>query len=174
MKRKVAGISLLFCLLAPILITYFFLQFQKKQVKREVKWEMIAGLDKEELVLLKLTEAETQSELRWENSKEFEYKDEMYDIVDMKVKGDTIYYWCWWDHKETKLNNQLDGLLAKVLGNNPHRQETENQLTDFFKKLFCENHADKLAVITIHKIKHINYSVEFPTIYHSPPDPPPR
>lgn len=174
MKRKVTGILLIFCLVAPIVATFTFLHYQKRQVKREVKWKMIAGIDKNELVLLKFTDEETQTELRWEHSKEFEYKGQMYDIVEKSIQGDTIYYWCWWDHEETKLNKQLDGLLAKVLGNNPQRQEKKSQLADFFKKLFHEKQETQTAIITTQTIKHFYYSEDFASLFHAPPVPPPR
>ncbi|MDZ7846951.1 MAG: hypothetical protein U5L96_09340 [Owenweeksia sp.] len=173
MKRKVLGILLLFCLVAPVVATFTFLRYQKSQVRREVKWKMIAGLDKEELVLLKFTEEESQTELRWEHSKEFEYKGQMYDIVEKSIQGDTIYYWCWWDHEETKLNKQLDGLLANVLGNNPQRQEKKSQLADFFKKLFHESKKTHLTEISNHRINCFFYSEDFTSIYHAPPVPHP-
>lgn len=174
MKRGITGILLLFCLATPIVITFTFLHYHKKQVRKEVKHRIIAGIDKVELVLLKFTEAKTKSELRWEHSKEFEYKGEMYDVVERKIEGDTIYYWCWRDHEETKLNKQLDGLLAKVLGNNPQREEKKSQLADFFKKLFHENPANQLEVSPKYKIKRFYYSEDFASIYHAPPVPPPR
>ncbi len=143
-------------------------------MKREVKWKMIAGLDKEELVLLKFTAKESKTELRWEHSREFEYKGQMYDIVEKSIQGGTIFYWCWWDHEETKLNKQLDGLLANVLGNNPQRQEKKSQLADFFKKLFHENQKTHLAEIFKQRIDCFFYSEVFTSIYHAPPVPPPR
>lgn len=164
----------MFCLIAPVVATFTFLQYQKKQVKREVKWKMIVGIDKDELVFLKFTNEEIQTELRWEHSKEFEYNGQMYDIVEKSIQVDTIYYWCWWDHEETKLNKQLDGLLAKVLGNNPQRQEKKSQLADFFKKLFHENQKTHLAKVSKHRIDHFFYSEDFASIYHAPPFPPPR
>ncbi|MFH1049421.1 MAG: hypothetical protein V1779_00660 [bacterium] len=53
-----------------------------------MKWNMIAGLDKDELVLLKFTEEELVLKLRWEHSKEFEYHYQMNDIVDQAIQGD--------------------------------------------------------------------------------------
>lgn len=174
MKRKVAGISLLICLLSPIATTYLFFQFQKQQVKKEVKWQMIAGIDKDELVLLKFSKAQSLSELKWEHSKEFEYNGEMYDVVKKKIIGDSISYWCWWDHKETKLNKQLDTLLAKALDNNPQRNEKQNQLVYFFKNLFYENHTYELQIAPKLDIRQFYYSEIFTSRYYSPTAPPPR
>ncbi|WP_452230171.1 MULTISPECIES: hypothetical protein [unclassified Lacinutrix] len=174
MKGKITGILLLFCLITPVVSTFTFLHFQKRRVRREVKGKMITGINKNELVLLKFTEAETQTEIRWEHSKEFEFKGQMYDIVEKHVEGDNTYYWCWWDHEETKLNKQLDRLLTNVLGNIQKRQEKKNQLTDFFKKLFHENQENHLAITSKQEKKHFSYTEGFSTFYHAPPIPPPR
>ena len=175
MKRKVVSLLLLFCLVAPVVATFTFLQYQKMQVKREVKWKMITGIDKNELVLLKFTNEETQTELRWEHSKEFEYKGQMYDIVETSIQEGTIYYWCWLDDEETKLNKQLEELVYNVLGNKPQRQEKKNQLAEFFKKLFHENQKPQTATTIIKpRIKYFFCSEYFTSIYHKPPLPPPR
>ncbi|MCC6720869.1 MAG: hypothetical protein IT243_01600 [Bacteroidia bacterium] len=105
---------------------------------------MIEGISKSELVLLKFTLPQTQSSLNWEHSKEFEYNGQMYDVVEKKFKGDTIYYWCWADNKETKLNKQLDKLLLHALGCNTNNKENQKRLSNFYKSLFFE----KFSIIT--------------------------
>lgn len=49
-----------------------------------------------------------------ETFEEFEFNNQMYDIVDKVISKDSVQYWCWWDFKETKLNKQLDELLVGV------------------------------------------------------------
>lgn len=122
------------------------MQYQKKEVKSEVKWKMIAGIDREELILLKFTEKEKDSLLNWKHSKEFEYQDNMFDVVETETVGDTTYYWVWWDHKETELNKQLDELIVQVLGNNPQKQEKQDQLIEFYKKLYCDNFENTISL----------------------------
>lgn len=98
---------------------------------------MIDGMNKEELVLIKVTKAESESKLRWEHSKEFEYKSQMYDLVSSETKGDSIFYWCWWDHQETKLNKQLAELVTKALNGDPQRREKKERMHAYFKSLYC-------------------------------------
>lgn len=174
MKKRIASISLLICLLSPVAATYVFFQFQKYQIKKEAKQQMIAGIDKEELILLKFNKTEIQQELKWEHSKEFEYNGEMYDVVEKHIEGDSIYYWCWWDHKETKLNKQLDVLVSKALDNEPQRQKKQNQLTDFFKNLFFESFTYELQTMPKLSSREFNYAEHFTSKYYSPPAPPPR
>lgn len=136
-KNTCIALSLLCCLFLPATITYLGLTYQKKQIKREVKHKIIAQIDKTELTLLKFTEQQKQTDLRWEHSKEFEYQGEMYDIVTTEYHQDTTYYWCWPDHEETKLNKQLAQLTALALAHNTRHQESQAQFFKFFKSLFC-------------------------------------
>lgn len=156
--------------------SYIVLRYQKKQVRREVKWKMIAGVDKDELVLFKFTDAEKENDLQWEHSKEFEYKGEMYDIVDSHIEGDTTFYWCWWDYEETKLNKQLDGLLAFAYKKDT-RTNNKNQkiLQAFYKSLYYSNSkipvdfsGDQLNLICPRQLGF------FKSHSHSPPVPPPE
>lgn len=174
MKQKIAGIFLLICVVVPVTTTYLFLQFQKKQVKREVKWKMIAGIEKEALVLLKFTASEVESQVKWEHSKEFEFKGEMFDVVEKRIKGDTIYYWCWSDREETKLNRQLDELVSCALGLCPERQEIQKQTIDFYKQLFHELHQDQFADNVVMKSDEFNCIDDLKQVYLTPSLPPPR
>lgn len=115
------------------------LQHHKHEVRRKIKWQVVNGIDKTELTLLKFTNAETQTQLRWEHSKEFEYNDQMYDIVKTEKCGDTTYYWCFWDNKETLLNKQIDSMLALMLGGDAQQKNQQNQLDHFYKSLFFES-----------------------------------
>lgn len=136
---------------------------------------MIAGIEKEELVLLKFTEEEKQSLLKWKHAKEFEFDGEMYDIVEFEVKNDTCYYWCWYDHAETKLNKQLDELLTFTMRDNLKHQESKNRLNVFFKSLYFAEHIDKknfsLLAITNGLYSHTSL---YQSVYYSPPNPPPK
>ncbi len=136
---------------------------------------MIAGIDREELVLLKFTEEEKQTQLNWKHSKEFEYRGQMYDIVETSIIGDTIYYLVWWDHEETKLNRQLDELVHFALRNSPKNQENQKRLQEFFNTLyFIENKIKESVAFTEAKNKcHFGQKTYY-SISHSPPVPPPE
>jgi hypothetical protein len=135
MRAKFISILLFFSLTAPVVITFSILKVQQKQIKREVKWKMIAGLNDEELVLHKFSKKD-KTKLKWKHSKEFEYKTQMFDVVKTIHKGDSTYYWCWWDHAETKLNKRLAGLFVNALGNDTDNQENKLCLDAFYKSLY--------------------------------------
>lgn len=96
---------------------------------------MIEGLQDEELVHLVFDQNEIL-ELRWEHSREFEYRGEMYDVVRSEnVKG-VVHYWCWHDHEETSLNKRLTESVQLAWGKNPRRDHQQDRLSWFFKSLY--------------------------------------
>lgn len=136
---------------------------------------MIEGLNREDLVLLKFTESETRSVLIWKHSKEFEFRGQMYDIVEAEHRGDSVYYWCWWDHEETRLNKQLNELVAHAMGKNQASKENSRRIIDFLKILYYKESSSFL--IATHELICKDLWASQP-IYHSigksPPAPPPK
>lgn len=125
-------------MILPFAGTFLVHKIQKKQIKRTIKRKIIAGINKSELVLLKFTEKEKQTQILWEHSKEFEYQGQMYDITDFQTVGDTTYYWCWWDYEETNLNKQLNKKLSESLDGNPQNQKRQVKLYNFLNSLFWD------------------------------------
>lgn len=134
--KKFIGIFLLLCLIIPFTGTVSWLNYQKKKVRKQIKHNIIAGIDKDELVQLTFTIEETITKLNWKHSKEFEYNTQMYDIVEADTLGNTVIYLCWWDHQETKLNKELNKLLGIFLGNDNQNKETKTRFANFYKSLF--------------------------------------
>ena len=155
------------------MVTFAFLHYQKKQVKRTIKHEIIAGIDKDELVLLKIPTAESETLLEWEHAKEFEYQHEMYDVVSLERKGDTTYYWCWWDNEETQLNKRLDALLTGNLSHDKQHQQQKDRLLSFFKTLYH----NQAQVVSFGASDEATLGITTPQHYTSPfftpPAPPP-
>ena len=84
-----------------------------KKVKKSVKKTITEHIDKNLLVRLSFNKDEI-TKLKWEHSKEFEHKSEMYDIVHKEIKSDSIIYWCWLDNEETQLEKSLNILIANT------------------------------------------------------------
>ncbi len=130
------GILLLFSLLAPFAASFALLQYEREQVRESVKRNLISGLKREELRLLQFTREEAERELRWEHAGEFEYQGQWYDVAERSEKGDTLYFWCWWDHEETLISQQLSRLVARALGQDPQQRENAHRLSAFLFSLF--------------------------------------
>jgi hypothetical protein len=123
--------------MAPAAVTYIWLQHRKAVVRKEVKWKMIAGIDKSQLVFFTFSQKESQTKLKWKHSKEFEFNGEMYDVVKKITSTDSIQYWCWWDHEETKLSKQLSKLLVGAFQSDVPSKDKKQQIVSFYKSLFC-------------------------------------
>lgn len=136
--KKIIGILLLMSIMFILPLSYTGIYIYKKKIKREIKWRMIAGLERSELVELKFANAQLDSELRWEHSKEFEYCGQMYDVASKIVIGDTTTFYCWWDHEETALNKKLKSLVQLAMGQRQPDQNTnqQTQLRLFMSTLF--------------------------------------
>ena len=137
--KKLLPLFLLLCLATPFWLTYSFLKAEKHQLKRSIKHQIIDGIDKSELVLLRFSKKETKEKLDWEHSKEFEYQGEMYDVVNKIETTDSVAYWCWWDYEETQLNRQLAGLLLTTWQENKTQQHQNDLLIQYTKNWLSEN-----------------------------------
>ncbi len=138
MQNKWSSILLLFTLLTPVVGTLSWLQYNTYRVKKAVKRAIINGMDQDELTLIKIT-PESRHLLRWEHSREFEYRSQMYDIVSVEKHGDTTFYWCWWDREETYLNQKITEVLDYVLNTTQERNQHKQHLLDFYKSLICQH-----------------------------------
>jgi len=97
---------------------------------------IIAGMEKEDLVVLKFSLKEAEDDLTWKHSKEFRYMDSMYDIVDTEINGDSVIYWCWPDQKENELNLKIEKLVSNALGQNPQARENHTRYFNFLNSLY--------------------------------------
>ena len=96
---------------------------------------MIAGIEQKELVYFEFSTQEIKTKLRWEHSKEFEYQNQMYDVVEKKIVNGKTQLWCWLDSEETILNQKLQKLLTSVFSHDTKSKDKENQVF-LFTKLF--------------------------------------
>lgn len=161
-------------MVAPLTTTYIWIKNQKATVRRELKWKIIKGFEKEDLTLLKFTESEEQEQLEWEHSEEFEYNNEMYDIIEKEINGDTTYYWCWRDNKETQLNKQLDELLVNGLVTDNHNNDTQKRLSNIFKSLYYYETRVTPSTLMQSALENSHYSFSNNSFLSSPPVPPPE
>lgn len=134
----------------------------------------MTSVNQDELVMLRFTEEESKNKLRWKHAREFEFNKQMYDIVSKEIKGDTTYYWCWLDHAETRLNKQLDDLVAGILGKNPQNRERQKNLLEYLKKLYCVSYSATFSKLTSTLITSYDKVDKCSVFYHVPPVPPPR
>lgn len=165
---------LLVSLIAPVLTGLTVLHFQRKALRKDVKHRILEGIPKSELTLVKISPE--NKNIRWKHSKEFEYNGEMYDVVRTEKHGDSTFYYCWWDNKETHLNQKLNETLLMELGKNASRNTTKNTLIDYFKSLFfIEELGNSPMYIAANGTNWVNYlEVDLPINLGNPAVPPPE
>lgn len=169
------GIFLLFCLVSPILVSYSWYILEKREVRKEIKRRIISGMGRENLVLLTFTADQAGKSLRWEHAGEFEYKNQMYDVVEKETVGDTTFYWCFCDTRETTLNNQIKELASKSQGHNPQNRDNQKRLLTFLQTIFLPNYFswdpdDSRRDRQVFQTNHFLYA----SVFVEPLVPPPR
>ena len=142
--------------------------------KIEVQSKISNGISSSETVILKFSLTESTTLLKWEHSKEFEYHNQMFDVVEAIVVGDSVVYLCYPDTKETRIKNQISDITNSLIGNNQKQTEKEKMLDRFFKNLFFK---DILNYTYFEKWTQ-SYpldGIEKPVLFcTSPPKPPPK
>lgn len=175
MKRQIFSIALLIALTAPVIGTYCWLQYQKVVVKREVKWRLIEGMDKEDLVLLRFSKDQTQNRLGWKHPGEFQYNGEMYDVVERLETVDSVFYWCWWDRHETRLNGQIAELASRAMQQDNQVRKNHDRLFNFYKSLYFGKYGVDMCPFFEKDIKNNNeWDDRYDPVSCPPPTPPPE
>jgi hypothetical protein len=103
--RELTSILLLICLGLTILGYHLVFNFQLAAVKSEIKELLKTQKDNNNVVQITLSDHENK-QVYWENENEFRYNNEMYDVIEKKVKGNDIIIRCIPDKKETALLNE--------------------------------------------------------------------
>jgi hypothetical protein len=175
LKQRIFGIILLITLLTPVFFSAAWLHYKKKAVKREIKWRIIAGLERDELICLRFSLHDAEALLRWEHPGEFEYRGEMYDVVEQISTTDSVVFWCWWDHAETRLNRQLKNLVDYALGKDAQKQENGKRFYMFLSSLYLSSTSD-FDVISqpVFQIRFSELGFCLCAFNIQPPSPPPR
>ena len=171
--KIIISILLILSLAVPFGGSFILLQFQKQLIKKEIKNRIISGIDRNDLVILKFTKTESESKLKWKESKEFEYNGEMYDVVESEFSGDTITYWCWWDREETRLNRQLNDLADRAAEQNTWNEENLRRITTFLQSLYSPSRFDFDAFANFRFAPRPTLNYFYSSICIPPPIPPP-
>lgn len=139
MTRSLASISLLCFLLLQSAGSLVVFKLQQFRIRHEIKQQIKAGVPEEEFVLLKIPrtlEQNPNATFQRIHSREFRYEGKMYDIARSEAHGDTTWYYCIADVKETQLFANLDALIERDMNHNPRRQEESKNLQRLINTLF--------------------------------------
>lgn len=157
------------------MLPFAYLKMERKAIRKAIKHKIIEGIDKEELVLLVFHKEEVNQKVKWKHSKEFQYKAEMYDIVETEFINDSVYYWVWWDKEETALNKKVASLVRQNFAQNPYQNNKNEVITHFFKTLYFSSPTVLINPKLTLQLSHLtHYLADFSFGQQSPPTPPPQ
>lgn len=176
--RILLAISLLLLLLFQTASYLLVFKIQQYQIRKEIKQQIKAGVPEEALVLLKIplsleTSAHNEHFQRI-HDREFRYRGEMYDIVRQEQHGDTTWYYCLWDEKESELFAQLDKQVAQQMNQNPEQKKQHELLDRLLHALYLTDSKYYLFSIFTHTVHSMAcYSFMLKSWSEAPPTPPP-
>jgi len=132
--KKIIGILLIGVMLINT-TSVVFLQNQKSWIKREIKHRILKGIDKKDLVLLNF-DSSSKNSIKWDGKDEFEFKGQKYDVVDTEIHQNSISYWCYADHKESKLDRKINKLLSFAVEHHQRHRESSKRMIKFYKSFY--------------------------------------
>ena len=160
---------MLFAFIFPFFGTYALLHHHVRVVRREVKRRASNGLDKDDLIHFEFTHTEADTTLLWQNGDEFEYNGRMYDVVSKEEINGKLHLWCWDDHKESQLKEQLHDIVKRVLGHSPPQTRSQLHFFRFFCSLYYSG--DSETSLNVFASIHNSFAYKAGQFYYSSPPP---
>ncbi len=103
--RKILILAVLLLFLYNTTGYYLLFELRKSQIRKEIRAQM--KKKPTEIVTLRIANPEQDPEFKRIHSREFRYRNEMYDILHQKKEGGVTVFFCIHDKKETRLFNSL-------------------------------------------------------------------
>lgn len=138
---------------------------QVSAARHEIKQLIKAGVPEEDQVLLKIPMALEQtpnSTFVRKHEREFRYKGEMYDILRQEIHGDTIWYTCIHDVKESGLFKDLDKRVNAFLSSNPAQKEQMQFSLQFFHQQYVQGVFVELS--PVFQFQNLRFEVITPAV----------
>lgn len=112
------------------------MQYQKQNIKRQTKLKLMKGLSENELCSFSFSLNFAENGLNFVNEHEFIINNEMYDIVETRVFGDSVQYTCYHDVKESELKRTLAGIVSQITSSSPENTKQSLKLQYFSNNLY--------------------------------------
>jgi hypothetical protein len=131
---RIGALFTAFALLLPVILLFGMMHLEQRQLSRHIKRELLGGKQLPGMLWLRFSR-EQQKTLRWEHATEFEHNHTMYDVADSLVTPDSAFYFCYPDHRETRLKYQISALAQHLMADNPQKSEGQTHLLRFIRHL---------------------------------------
>ncbi len=169
---------LILSLLLPTTMIWSYFSVRKHIASSKVEARRNDGFQENELKTLTFAHKTIKTDLKWEHSKEFEYRGEMYDIVSSSETKDSITYVCYWDKEETKIKKQINNLAFENIKKSTNHQDEEKKVLEYLKQIYYLENTDptlcNLISIKYLKSNHSSFEGDIAKIFYSVPFPPPE
>jgi hypothetical protein len=146
--RRAISISLLLSMLLQAAGYFFVFKILQHEIRQEIEQQIKAGVPETELVLLKIFEAKPHLAFQRVEEHEFRYDGKMYDIVRQEAHGDTTWYYCLADEKETQLFANLDEVVKQDMTGNPQHWKQIDELLRLLGALYCSHKTEGLFIFS--------------------------
>jgi hypothetical protein len=156
---------------------FFVFKILQHEIRREIKQQIKAGVPEAELVLLKIPrnlEEKNNPIFQRIHEREFRYGGDMYDIVRQETNGDTTWYYCLADEKETLLFANLDELVKQDMAGNPQHRKQIDELLRLFGALYFSHKIDDLFIFSNQQKAATFFFFSLKTWDFPPSTPPPE
>jgi hypothetical protein len=113
--NKIIPFLLAIVLLWQGLGSFVYFQFERRNIRKEIKTRLKAGVPKEDLVEFRFSSLEFK-QLEWRKSNEFVWESHFYDIIEKQNKShDSVALKCISDKQEDKLFASLGMMVSSGL-----------------------------------------------------------
>ncbi len=173
---RVFAILLLIVLLIPLAGGHLLFKLRQWQIKEQIEERMKQGIPQEDLVLVQIPKAWEENGhpgFQWIEENEFRYNKQMYDIVESEERGDTTYYYCIQDDRETALYKELAKRTKSKMNHDPTSQQQREHLTKLLTHLYFAAKPLQPSFQPISSEAQSKYNFICKTWQEAPPSPPP-
>ncbi|TFV94361.1 hypothetical protein E4S40_10050 [Algoriphagus kandeliae] len=140
MKHLLIVILLAFSIAGPMTLGLTAFELRFFQLKENMESRINRNPNDKRIKTLVFTQEESQTLLDWEHEREFEYQGEMYDVLEIKEKGDQIEYLVWHDQEESELKKRESEYEESSRENHSeHQKRNSFHVVFFFENLSSIN-----------------------------------
>lgn len=140
---SVLAILLVVCILMATVGRYVAVKVVQWDIRRDMAASIRAGLPEDNLVLIKIFTHQPPKDFVRVESHEFRYQGGSYDIVREEIIGDSTYFYCVYDERETALYANMDQHILDEMSHNPERQKQRAQLLENIPKFYFVKQNEK-------------------------------
>ena len=155
----------------------FIFKIRQYEIRREIKQRIKAGAPDQELSLIKIPktlEEKPHPAFRRIDEGEFRYDGNMYDVVRQEAHGDTTWYYCLSDEKETQLFANLDDLVKREMSRDTEQKQRLVRLLDWLGSLFFDHRREVAFAFSAEEIELTHGAFGLKTWIGTPLTPPPE